>query len=157
MKKLFILLIAACVLTSCYVESTNDSNCNLPHSKIIDIQVNQNEWKYSGQGTIKDNNYFYATFSIPEITPTLYNDGVVQVYREYYTGSRTAVQKPLPQVALKEYFDSNVNLWGYYTETVDYEYAVGLVNIIYKASDFAYEEDPTLIPETMHFRVVLMW
>ncbi len=147
MKKLFLLLLAVCALTSCYVEHECPEN-----KKIIDLQINSNEWEYSN---IANNNFFSATFSIPEITPNIYNNGLVQVYREYSTGTSQAVQILLPQTRHNE-VEVNGD-WFFFTETVDYEYGVGTLTIFYTVSDFDYELNTSFVPESMHFRAVVQW
>ncbi len=121
--------------------------------KIIDLQINENEWGYSG---VANNNYFVASFKMPEITSHIYNNGLVQVYREYNTGAADARQILLPQTRHNE-VQINTGDWVFFTETIDYEYGVGTLSIFYTASDFDYEIDQTFVPEPMHFRAVLMW
>ncbi len=154
MKKLLLLLVAACTLTGCYIEGPagppgRDGFVNF---KIIDLQINSSEWGYSGEA---NNNYFYATFDMPEITPYIYNNGLVQVYREYNTGTTNATQILLPQTRHNE-TQINDN-WFFFTETIDYEYSVGSVSIFYTVDDFDYEINTSFVPEDMHFRAVIMW
>ncbi len=151
MKKLLLFMFAALTLVSCEGPAGKDGFVNF---KVIDLQINQSEWTYSN---VDDNNYYIATFDMPEITPHIYDNGIVQVYREYNTGSNNAIQTLLPQTRHKEYLDENANAWGTFTETVDYEYGVGFMSIVYTASDFAYTEDATIKPDAMHFRVVIQW
>ncbi len=159
MKKLLLLLVVACAFTSCYIGTEGPRGPQGPpgkdglvNYKIIDLQVNQNEWKYSGY---ENNNFFVASFAMPEITANIYNNGLVQVYREYNTGTPDARQILLPQTRHNEVLVNNT--WVFYTETVDYEYGVGTLSIFYTASDFDYEINQTFVPEGMHFRAVLMW
>lgn len=123
---------------------------------IIDLEVRSNQWQYAG---LDNNNYFFAEFEMPEITKHIYDNGVVQVYREYGTGRLDAVQLLLPNTRHKEYsYEQDGNTyWGFYSETTDYEYGVGLLNVFFTVSDFDYEIDTAFAPEDMHFRVVLMW
>mgnify|MGYP006928558004 CR=1 FL=1 len=120
---------------------------------VRDLQIN--EWKYSGTD---NNNYFFASFTIPEITSNVYNNGNIAIYREIDSGTVNAIQTLLPYVRHKEYLKDEANKeWAFYTETVDYEYGVGLVTIFYTVSDFDYELDTEFVPESMHFRLVLTW
>ncbi|MCQ2335309.1 MAG: hypothetical protein MJZ89_05670 [Paludibacteraceae bacterium] len=124
--------------------------------KVIDLDVTSNQWGYSDQD---NNNYFFAKFNVPELTWDIYNNGIIKVYREYNTGSNNASQVELPFVRHNEYL-SNSNgqqFWGFYTETVDYEFTAGQVIIYYTASDFDYELDTSFVPEGMHFRLIMMW
>lgn len=162
MKKYLFFLFAALAMISC-----NDDPC--VNTKIVDIQVNTEHWKYS---ELDNNNYFVASISMPEITRDVYDNAVINVYREYETGTTNASQTVLPYVRHKEYsyqlvdedgklvVDENnypVYGWGFYTETVDYEYSQGSLSIFYTASDFDYELDLNFVPEPMHFRVVIMY
>ncbi len=122
---------------------------------VLDLQINSSEWKYSGT---ENNNYFFANFTIPEITTNVYNNGNIAIYREFDSGTDNAIQTLLPYVRHKEYLkDEAANEWAFYTETVDYEYGVGLVTIFYTVSDFDYELDTEFVPDPMHFRLVLAW
>ncbi len=155
MKKLLLFMLAALTLVSCEGPQGRPGQDGFVNFKIIDLQINQSEWTYSN---VADNNYYIATFDMPEITPYIYNNGVVQVYREYNTGSNNAIQTLLPQTRHNEYFDATANAWGTFTETVDYEYGVEFMSIVYTASDFAYTDNPANFrPDAMHFRVVIQW
>lgn len=161
MKKILgILCVALMALswTSCRGPQGEPGRDGLVNSKVIDIQINQNEWAYSNQD---NNNYFYGVISVPELTWNIYNYGMIKMYREYATGSDNASQVELPYVRLNEYSytvegDANT-YWGFYTETVDYEFTAGQVTIFYTASDFDYELNETFVPEAMHFRLIMMW
>ena len=125
--------------------------------KIVDLTVSGNQWQYS---SLDNNNYYMGSFEMPEITKDIYDNGLVQVYREYDTGTANAVQLLLPNTRHKEfsYTDTEGNTqWGFYTETTDYEYGIGKLNVFFTASDFDYELDSGFVPEDMHFRVVIMW
>ncbi len=155
MKKTLLFLFATLALISCEGPMGPPGRDGFVNFKVIDLQINQKEWTYSG---LADNNYYIATFDMPEITSHIYNSGIVQVYREYNTGTSNAIQTLLPQTRHNEYFDNVANAWGTYTETVDYEYGVGFMSIVYTASDFAYTAAPAdFKPDAMHFRVVLQW
>ncbi len=147
------LCIFAIGLSSC---SHCDCDSYKEMSKIVlDLQVDANEWQYSNAA---DNNYYYATFTIPDLNAEKYNNGQISVYREYDSGTVNATQTLLPAVRHKEYVsDEATNTWSFYTETIDYEYGIGWMTIIYTASDFAYELDPKIAPGTMHFRLMMVW
>lgn len=157
MKKLLLLSLIALGMLSCIGPQGPQGPAGkdgFVNYKIIDLQVNQNEWGYSN---MPDNNYFTALFDIPELTQHIYDNGLIQVYREYNTGTTDAVQQLLPMTRHKEYQIEGTGEWGFFTETVDYEYGLGFLNIFYTASDFDYELDKTFVPESMHFRLVIMW
>lgn len=119
--------------------------------EIINLAAEANGWQRMSQedGT---NAFYMASFDIPELTPFIYDSGLVQCYLEYDQGSSNASQQLLPQVRHYEQVDGeNYYLW---TETVDYDYMVGNVNIYVTYSDFP---DETIAPGAMNFRLVLMW
>ena len=148
-------MVLAVVLTSCKGEPGRDGRDGLVNYYNIPIQINQNEWSYSG---FDNNNYFFATISMPEITSEIYQHANVMVYHEYDQGTKNAVQTPLPYTRHKEYLaDEATDTWGFYTETVDYEFTVGKMTIFYTASDFDYEMDQAFVPEQMNFRVFIMY
>ena len=131
-----------------------DGRDGLVNSKIIDLQINQNEWSYTDG---KDNNYFFATISVPELTWNIYNNGIIKIYREYDTQTDKATQIELPYVRLNE-TQIDENTWEYFQETVDYEFTAGKITIFYTASDFGYEwKNTAFVPEAMHFRLIMMW
>ncbi|MBQ0034212.1 MAG: hypothetical protein KBS77_02855 [Bacteroidales bacterium] len=141
--------------TSCEGPQGEPGRDGLVNSKVIDIQINQDQWNYSNQD---NNNYFYGVISVPELTEHIYDNGLIKLYREYNSGTSNKSQVELPFVRHSEYLaDAATNTWGFYTETVDYEFAVGAVTIFYTASDFDYELDTQFQPESMHFRLIMMW
>lgn len=163
MKKYLFILFAALTIVSC------SKNPPCVNTKIVDIQVNKEHWLYSDAD---NNNYFVANIKMPEITWDVYDNAIINVYREYETGSNQASQTVLPYVRHKEYsyplidedgkyivdeYNEHIYGWGFYTETVDYEFTQGNLSIFYTASDFEYELDQTFVPEPMHFRVVIMY
>lgn len=164
MKKIFAFIALAVIVlisTSCEGPAGRDGRDGrdgLVNFKIIDLEVRKYQWQYSN---LQNNNYFVAEFDMPEITKYIYDNGMVQVYREYNTDTSDAIQLLLPSTRHIEYDyevedDDNLH-WGFYTETIDYEYGVGLLNVYFTASDFAYELDDTIYPEDMHFIVRIMW
>ena len=158
MKKVFLLSLLALTLFSCYNPKNEPFAMQYTHRKVIDLDVLSNEWRYSSQ---ENNNYFVAQFKIDDINADVYNNGIVQVYREYDTGTNNATQILLPYVHHNEEYlgdDENGNqIWTFYTETVDCDYGYGLLNIYYTVSDFEYELNNSYMPTDMHFRVVLLW
>ncbi len=134
-----------------------DGKDGLVNSKIIDLQIDQKEWRYTNAGS---NNYFFATFDVPELTWNIYNYGVVKIYREWDTGTDRATQVELPYIKMNEYSFNDTDtttVWDFYQEMVDYEYTGGAVTIFYTVSDFAYEIDEKFMPDPMHFRLIMMW
>ena len=134
--------IMVCVLvgfSSCHqTEVVYESNF-----KTLDLRVDANQWQFSVEG-----GYYYCTFNVPELTSTIYNYGVVTCYREYNKGTNIAYQLPLPQTIHNVDEGNNV----LYTTTIDYSFAVGLVEIVLTNNDFAYDA-----PESMDFRLNMVW
>lgn len=139
MKKILILIAVAVYIVSCRgPEGPQGYGTNW---KIIDLVVSSNDWvEKTDQAGL--NRYYTSHFSMPEITSNVYKDGTVLTY--LVTDN---VQQNLPYV--RHYENSNGNLW---TQTVDYDFSVGNMNVYVTNSDFIKEQ-----PGTMHFRVVLMW
>lgn len=119
---------------------------------ILLLDVPADAWEYSGT---TDNNYFCATVEVPELTEEAFDYGVISMYRTYNYDKSDASQVALPYVHLAE--EKTEEGTFYYTETVDYEYGIGWVNIYYTVSDFIYEWDPTFAPVDMQFRLVIAY
>lgn len=109
--------------------------------KIVDLDVDSLDWK-----ELKDNaglnKYYTVNLSVPEITSTIYNDGLVIAYIEFGN-----TQQGLPYV--RHFENSAGNMW---TRTVDFDFQTNNVSFYTTNSDFF--TDP---PTSMHFRLVLMW
>lgn len=121
--------------------------------KIINLAANTNSWQRMSQQD-GSNPFYMASFDIPELTPFIYDSGLVQCYIEYDQGTSNASQQLLPQVRhFEEGSGENYSLW---TETVDYDYMVGNVNIYVTYSDFP-DANSGIAPGAMNFRLVLMW
>lgn len=142
MKKILLVCVVALFAVSCQgpmgPEGPQGYGTNW---KIINLVVNSSDWVMKTE-TTGLNRYYTAHFSMPEINATVYNDGSVISYIEI-----TGAQQPLPYV--RHYENAAGAMW---TRTVDYDYSVGGINMYVTNSDFIV--DP---PETMNFRVVLMW
>lgn len=118
------------------------------------ITVNQNMWDYS---RVDDNNFYYATVDMPEITQSVFEKGCIKMYRTFDFGKKDASQIEMPYVRLAEEFLDGGGK-ALYTEMVDYQFGVGEMSIFYTASDFLYEENPdAYIPDNMQFRCVIIF
>lgn len=126
--------------------------------KTIIGNVAQGAWGYSNTA---NNNYFYATISVPEITKDVLHNGVVKVYRVYNFNQGNETHTELPFLLQQEYFytdeETGKEMVGFYTSEVTAEISAGKVDIIYTESDFNYEIDETFVPEAMVFRIVVMY
>lgn len=144
MEKRTLFVVLVCVLlgfSSCNYypkEVVYESNF-----KTLDLRVYADQWNFSEEG-----GYYYCTFEVPELTSTIYNYGVVTCYREYNKGKNDAYQLPLPQTIHN--VDAGNN--ALYTTTIDYSFAVGLVEIVLTNNDFMYDT-----PESMDFRLNMVW
>lgn len=154
-----ILILSALLLSSCRGLPGRDGIDGRPGKdglgvvKTILINVPQDSWNYSNND---NNNYFYATVNMEEITEDIFDKGLVKMYRVYNFDKANASQIEMPYVRpVEEYFNGN---WYFYTEVVDYEYFIGKMTITYTATDFDYElPGSTFWPEPMQFRCVVMY
>lgn len=154
MKRILILLslAASMMLSSCTKiirEEYREEIFVDPDISNIIINVRQSDWAYSD---IDNNNYFYANVKIPEINKDVLMGSLVKMYRVYDKN----VHAELPYVRPVEYQIKGDD-WGFYTETVDYEFGEGYVTIFYTVSDFEYEIDPSIIPDAMKFRLCILY
>ena len=140
--------IMVCVLvgfSSCnyYPKETVYETIYESNFKTLDLRVDANQWSFSKEGK-----YYYCTFKVPELTSTIYNYGVVSCYREYKKGTNDAYQLPLPQTI----HNVDAGNGALYTSTIDFSFAVGLVEIVLTNNDFKY-----VAPERMDFRLNMVW
>lgn len=121
--------------------------------KIADFEVGTQAqpWDYSN---FTDNNYYFAKFNVPALTSFVFTDGNVNGYI-YMTENGQQIQHSLPYV-LHKYVVDGENTY-YYTETVDFVYGVGWVQIEVRDSDFAYEDNTSIVPDVMKFRIVMTY
>lgn len=122
--------------------------------KTIIGNVAQGAWGYSNT---ENNNFFYATISVPEITKDVLHNGVVKVYRVYNFNQSNETHTELPFLLQSELIDENTDEKFFLTSEVTAEISAGQVTIIYTESDFYYEIDETFVPESMVFRIVVMY
>ncbi len=152
--KYFILMLAfasAFLFSSC--KKDNIYVYDGPVIQSFYFSVPENSWKYSN---INNNNYFYATVDAPEITQSVFDSGIVKIYRVFNTGSTYPCQMEMPYVRHNE-VSLGDDQWAFYTETVDYEFSVGSITVFYTASDFEYEVDESINPVMMEFRCAVMY
>lgn len=158
-----LLILSALILSSCRGlpgrdgydgRDGKDGKDGLGVVKTILVNVPENSWKYS---FADNNNYFYATVDMPEITEDIFDKGLVKMYRVYNYDKTNASQIEMPYVRPQEWTPDEGLSWCFYTEVVDYEYFIGSMTIAYTASDFDYELDKSFVPEAMQFRCVIMY
>lgn len=167
MKKITRLILLAfsmlCLLTSC-IEKIGPMGPMGPQgpqgqpgrdgAEVIDIvfiNVDTKDWDCTSD---KDNNYYFATVDMPEITKEVFEGGIIKMYRVFDYDTSYPVQVEMPftrhreeKVGPKE--DDYVS----WTETLDYEFGVGGMTIFFTTSDFYYDKQP----ESMRFRCVVMY
>ena len=149
----FIAVLSLCLLSSCRGAPGLDGRDGVGVINSIQINLPQQAWQYSA---INNNNFFFATVDMPEITQAVLDKGLVKMYRVFDTTSGNAAQMEMPYTRLAEEAVGE-DEWVFYTETVDYEFSKGQIIIMYTVSDFNYELDEGFIPETMKFRCVVMY
>lgn len=123
-------------------------------ANVVLIDVPAANWQYS---SVNNNNYFFATVEMPEITPDSFDNGLVKMYRTFnYESATDAYQMELPYTRHNEACVDEANDgWAFWTETVDYAFGPGWMTIYYTVSDFDYEIE-YYTPEAMTFRCVIM-
>lgn len=146
MKKLSVIFAALLATLGFSLVSCNDNNPVDNNSITLDLHVNSSQWNYSTDG-----GYYYYTFSVPKLTETIYNKGVVTCYREYNYNTADAYQINLPRVF--PMVDSGSG--EVYQQIVDFSFLVGQVEIAVTNSDLKYDLNTN--PESMDFRLNMMW
>ena len=148
MKKLsvlFAILLMAFGFSSCeyhYEYPTTSKNTTI----ILDLHVNSAAWQWSEQ-----DGYYYYTFSVPELTNTICNKGIVVVYREFNKGTSNAYQINLPRIfPMTDSGNGEV-----YSQIIDFSYLPQQVEIAVTNSDLKY--DLKTKPESMDFRLSMMY
>lgn len=136
MKKIIFLLLITLAIVSCH-----DSTKEIQYQS-INLSVNSADW-IENVDAAGLNRYYTCHFSMPEITSLVFNSGSVVAY---IVLSNSTAQQNLPYV--RHYQNASGALW---TQTIDFDYSEGGLNIYVTNSDFAV--DP---PAAMDFRVVIL-
>lgn len=144
------LALAAGLFASCTKTIVQDCPYTI---KTVAIDVPQEAWQYSN---FENNNYFYATVSMPELNQTAFKTGMIKMYRVFDAKLKTEYQMELPYTRHTEAKDEMGEKY-FFTETIDYDFGVGDVNIYYTVNNFSYEQDWLFTPEPMDFRLVIMY
>lgn len=148
--------IIVAALSSCRKEEPIyyvEEGCKCSSESVL-ITVKASDWIYSD---MQNNNYFYATVNMPEITSDVFKTGLIKMYRTYNFGQSDGVQIEMPYSRhIEELVDPATDEWAFYTESLDYEIGIGTITICYTQSDFNYELDETFYPDGMQFRCVIM-
>ncbi|MDR0874468.1 MAG: hypothetical protein LBN27_13560 [Prevotellaceae bacterium] len=140
MKKIFLLLLVAVLAAACEGPTGPPGRNGLDAERIIiPVTIFNTVWRESPPN---ESLYYQASVPVPALTPSIRDNGTILVYRDFGNG----YQQILPFTRHKE--KGNVR----WTQTIDYEFTDGQINFYVTNSDFI--ADP---PETMYFRVVLIW
>ena len=136
MKKTLLLFVIALLIVSCDDKSKDIQMTN------VDLIANSSDWVVNVD--LDGLNRFYSChFNMPEITSGVFNNGMVTAY---IVLDNPTAQETLPFV--RHFQNTAGNLW---TQTIDFDYVVGGINVYVTNSDFAV--DP---PATLKFRVVVL-
>ena len=123
--------------------------------KTVLINVEQKMWQYPDWS---DNNFFFATVNMPEITEPVFDKGIVSVYRVFNWDFADATQIALPYSRPVEIAGRDcTGARSHFTETLEPEYGIGTLTISYTRSDFNYEDDLYFVPEAMQFRCTIIY
>ena len=133
MKKIILFTLFATILVSCEgpmgPRGHDGRDGLLSVWKVIEMPVSTNDWV--AHPSSSNVSYYSVAFNVPEITENIFLDGVILCYL-YYDGRQII----LPSV--RHYQDGSF-LW---TQTIDYEYWKGGLEIFVTNSDFYYPERP---------------
>jgi len=119
-----------------------------PYTFSKDYTVNYKDWQ---QDKDASGMYFYKTFSVPDLTQYIFDNGTMQAFRMFKEDGRLY---PLP---FNDYWieTDDAGQPFYYTEQITCEFLPGLVTFIVKASD----HNPDFLPsyDDYYFNVRFMW
>jgi len=135
MKKTLLLFVIAVFVVSC-----NDSSKDIQLNS-LNLKAKSTDWVVNvDQDGL--NRFYSCHFNMPEITQGVFNSGLVNAY---IVLDNPTAQEALPYV--RHFQNLAGNLW---TQTIDFDYSLGGINVYVTNSDFAV--DP---PADMNFRVVV--
>ncbi len=135
MRKAYFLLFAIITFVAC-----EEPTLDLGNKAIRYFTVSSSDWQYMDDQSGLNNYYMYS-FPYSKLEQYICDEGSVQAYLK--SGE---YQQALPIVRHHE------NSRAQWTTTTDYEYRPGEITFFVTNSDFIDER-----PESMTFRVVLMW
>ena len=140
MKKAFYLFLVVLFVVSCQGPVGPEGPQGGTNTKIINLVASTGDW-IETLDVNQLNRYYYCHFSMPEITSDIFMNGSVSTNIII-----DAVQQPLPTV--RHYQNTDGTSW---TQTIDFDYSVGGMNVYVTNSNFA--DNP---PLTLNFRVVIL-
>ena len=148
MKKAFIFILLAAALISCEGKRGRDGRDGLVSVwKTIELPVAAKDW----QPVLSNSGYidcYIAVFNnIPEITNNIYKDGLVLCYIDYGD-----CKQILPTV-IPNYYEEG-DIFDTWTQTIDFIYWAGGVQINLTNDDFEYGEQT---PKSMRFVLQILY
>ncbi len=131
MRKVILALLVAtsCLMTSCIKEEDVHIH-NYGIVKTFYIDVYSNHWVDRSELS-----YIYASFSAPEITKAVIENGIVVAYYIDADGRDNMLPYLLP------YYDNNID--DYYYENVRFDISQGEITFIIQDSDFNHANKPS--------------
>ena len=144
MKKILLLFIIAFIAFSCN-DTSNDiivANLNKTNNPTtFDIKVKSNDWVLNTDN-VGVNKYYTYYYSMPSLTSSVFDTATINSY--ILTGS-SGTQQTLPYVG--HFQNAAGTIW---TQTVDFDYAVGGINVFITNSNLKADA-----PAAMDFNVVI--
>jgi hypothetical protein len=143
MRKTLLLFVVALIIVSCS-DTANDINVNnttSPTANVIDLKINSNAW-IQNTDSIGTNKYYTFHFPMTEITSSVFKSGTISSY--------ILTNNPIKQVTLPfvQHLQNSAGIsW---TQTIDFDYAVGGLNLY--VTNSALNADP---PATMDFNITI--
>lgn len=138
MKRLLFFLSMVSLMTSCTFVGTDTT-------QVVNLSTWSQDWHANMDVANNIPLYYSRTFSMPEITSSVLEQGMVQAYVVFDGG----VQQVLPFV---QHFQQtqNLNVWNW-TRTIDYRISAGELTVFVTNSDFVADAPPA-----MNFKVVIL-
>lgn len=138
MKRLLFFFSLVSLMTSCTFIGTDTT-------QVIKLYALPQDWYIKMDPSNNIPLYYSRTFTMPEITTSVLEQGMVQAYVVFDGG----VQQVLPYV---QHFQQtqNLNVWNW-TRTIDYRISVNELTVFVTNSDFVSDTPPA-----MNFKVVII-
>lgn len=133
MKRIFLLIIAAALMSSC-IAVRNDEKVNKASKTFY---VNSGEWEYQ-------DGYYYHYEEWSKLHRDILDGAIVNAY--FVNGE---AYQSLPFIM----FNGDTNTDVYWQRQVDFDFGPGGLTFFYTDSEFHYDTRP----EAMEFRVVMIW
>ncbi|MDO5665662.1 MAG: hypothetical protein Q4G63_10460 [Bacteroidia bacterium] len=156
-KNVFISLLAVILLlgvtfgtTSC--SSDNDIVANTKYEVFNNIKVSKDQWKWN-----ENEKKYQAIVALPELTKSIYENGVQLAYLFIGQPGKDETQRMLPYVYTYYIKDANGNVIDKYTETISCDFQLGspsTVAFFIQGSDL--KRDDAYLND-YYFKVAFIW